>query len=279
MNSSRSHIETHLTRLCCQTIDVFEALRAQKNIISFQELTPYFEEIDELIKTVPADQSTEVLSCGDLLPLIPTMRSIRAGYEFAIENELANSLVENETRGDELAEAITDDYRGSAILGAALRTKIGDKRQSCLIVGSGPLPATALLFLSRFHLDVTCQDIVPASRLISERLFHAIETYAMPKHIVSDVLTWRDFSKYDLIFINGLVGGDAASEIRSSKLHIVDHIRANQGEHSFIMLRSGYGLARLYYPEVVAPVSGGASVTSFLPEELGRSAITCLEPL
>lgn len=264
--------EKHLQELCHQLINYTENLKtpSQGHI---DVLASIFDQINDLIKTTTVEDAPKILTSTLIMPLISPLRKIRAAYEFEIEKASAVAFLNNGIIGAELEENITNPYSNSAILNDIFTTRISQYCKSCLIVGSGPLPVTALLFLSHNQLDITCLDISYESNVISKQIFDAIKLYSSIKHITVDIKDFKDFSSYDLIFINGLVGNENGSSMKNNKSDIINHIITNKGQNSLMMLRSGYGLNQLFYPKIILPVEINEHVTTIHPSSLERSSI------
>jgi hypothetical protein len=273
-------VESDFYQLCLRVVDCDEALGTGPVLPcekKMETLASVFGEIEELVKTITMERSRQILSSNQISPLIPRIRALRAHYEFEQEKSEALNLLQAGLKGAELAERITAPYSGSAIFDSGLQAKIAQRCKSCLIVGSGPLPVTALLFLSCNTLDLTCLDISPESGEVSNRVFDAIGLYPSVHHVTADVQSWADFSPFDLIFINGLVGSVDGKEEKGNKFEIVNHITQNKGQDSLILLRSGYGLSQLFYPQITPSKDKNTNTTTIHPSHLGRSSIVYFE--
>lgn len=266
-------IEINLEKLC---LSIISSVNDISNIspTTINSLIPLFNEMNTLVKVTTIEDSLKLIATTSIATLSERVRLIRAAYELEIEKRHALKLLNEGISGANLAKIITIPYANSAIFDTIIQNEISQNCKSCLIVGSGPLPATALLFLGQHNISVTCLDISDESTLLSTRILDAISIYPEIRHITSDILDWRDFSSFDFIFINGLVGIKSGS---TNKCEIVDHVCRHKSKNCLLMLRIGYGLNQLYYPSVKLPLNIMERAKTIYPSSLERSGILYFE--
>jgi len=240
-------------------------------------LSGLFSELKLFIETIPNTAASTLLADPEIKRLIPSIRWLRAKYEIRVEKIQAHELLANNDLAAEINRIITMDFVGSSLFEPALSTWMKKSKRRCLVVGSGPLPTTALMLNKAYNLELTCLDRDQESCMISKEICQVVETEYSVQHIVADVYNWLDFSSYDIVFINGLVGVSKEVNGETEKNGILQHIRHNLTHNCLLIMRSGYGLARLFYPEVQPCANDDDFAEIIYPAKLGRSSIVLFD--
>jgi len=257
------------------------ATKLEKNTCCFDSvlmdnLDNLFSKLNQFIKTVPEDKAAAILADPSIKDCLPTVRWLRAEYEFEIEKIQALELLSSADPAAEIDRMITMDYAGSSIFDKSLSTKMGVSRRTCLVVGSGPLPTTALMLYNTYNLTIACLDLAGDSRHTSEKIFRAARMPYLVEHIVADIHNWTNFSSYDVVFINGLVGVSRDAHGETEKSNILEHLMHNIKHDCLLIMRSGYCLGQLFYPEIQPGVTVAETIR---PTKLGRSSIVLFDLL
>lgn len=241
------------------------------------DLEGVFSALDSLVRTVPPHLANDILTDPKILELVPKVRRLRAIYESRSEKAQALALLSKADPSDALQHMLKTEFAGSAVYDRSLADRIGPSRENCLVVGSGPLPTTALMLHDVSDLRITCLDVEEESCLVSRQVFGAAGFPYPVEHIVEDVADRTDFGGYDVIFINALVGVSREEDGSSGKAAILDHAVLNISHDCLLVVRSGYGLGQIFYPEVSRHGPAGLSGDVILPARLGRSALVLFE--
>ena len=244
---------------------------------SRRDLEGLFSALDSLVRTVPPHLANDILMDPEILELVPKVRGLRAIYESESEKTQALALLSRTDPAGALQHTLRTEFAGSALYDRSLPDRLGPSRENCLVVGSGPLPTTALMLHDVSGLRITCLDVEEESCLVSRQIFEAAGFPYPVEHIVEDVAARTDFSGYDVIFINALVGVSREDDGSSGKAAILDHVVLNITHDCLLVVRSGYGLGQIFYPEVSEHGPTGLSGDVILPARLGRSALVLFE--
>lgn len=248
------------------------------NPSTFSNLEVLFSKLDIFSREVSVENANLIVSDSEIKELIPTIRWMRAIYEYNVEKKRSiETLSHNNTKI--IIKRITAEYDGSSILETPFknilkaRTSHRESLLKCLVVGLGPLPITALMLQNTHNLEITCLDLSEDSCRLSENIFATIENIRFVNHIVSDIFHWTDFSPYDVIFVNGMVCSSTFGLRERDKLRILKHLEYNITHSCLIALRSGYALSQLFYPQIYPRMPNCPNYKMIPPSKLGRTSL------
>lgn len=123
---------------------------------------------------------------------------------------------------------------------------------SALIIGSGPLPLTAME-LQSYGVDVDHNDASPSALALCEDLLKALSISG--QHILGKGESVSLGKQYDLIVIAALAG-----ETQHDKQRIVSNVLPHLAADGRILVRSARGARSLLYPELNAQGFRGVSL-------------------
>lgn len=248
------------------------------NPSTFSDLGILFSKLDIFSREVSVENANLIVSDSEIKELIPTIRWMRAIYEYNFEKKRSiEALSQNNTKI--IIKRITAEFDGSSILATPFknilkaRTSHRESLLKCLVVGSGPLPITALMLQNTHNLEITCLDLSKDSCRLSENIFATIENIRFVNHIVSDIFHWTDFSPYDVIFVNGMVCSSSFGLRERDKLRILKHLECNITHSCLIALRCGYALSQLFYPQIDPRMPNCPNYKIISPSKLGRTSL------
>ncbi len=240
-----------------------------------------FSKMDIIASEISVNEANVILADLKISEMIPKIRQIRAIYEFEIEKkEALRVLLSPDSKSS--VNRIIDEYAGSSILDKSLqmliraRHKKKNSRLRCLIVGSGSLPITAIMLYVYHNLEISCLDISEDSCIMSSKIFSAIGIADSIKHITADIFVWKEFSKYDIVFINGMVCSADQFHDKREKFKIVEHLKCHINSECLLILRSGYALSQLFYPQINPSDIERMTAEEILPSKLGRTSLLLL---
>lgn len=124
---------------------------------------------------------------------------------------------------------------------------------SALIIGSGPLPLTAMQ-LQAYGISVDHNDASPSALALCEDLLDVLSIKG--EHILGMGESVALDKQYDLILIAALAG-----ETQSDKQSIINNVLPHVSDGGRILVRSARGARSLLYPELDASAFRGVQLT------------------
>ncbi|MFB5662437.1 nicotianamine synthase family protein [Alteribacillus sp. HJP-4] len=238
MLSTRKSLEEHITETYLQAYDTLneEEDLSPKNPIINQTLT-------HLVMTlsVPADEtiSRKVLTHPHIQKIRPQMLALLSEAESAMECYYAMHFLNTARSIDDLTHFIYwNNYKSLIAKEFSIGREIV-KPKRITMIGSGPLPITAILMAERWNIPVRCLDIDPFSHLLGKQLLSSLDCSAQLEHEQNDGAI-ADYEHDDLTFIASLV---------PDKEKIIRRIAQSNADGA-IAIRSAEGLHRLLYEPV-----------------------------
>jgi len=177
------------------------------------------------------------------------VRTISATTETELEKFWATIISDSKSPQETLVTfPYIDNYRELTRRELALTQQSGltlDTRHRALIIGSGPLPLSALEIHRQSgaavdHVDSSLQAIT-----LSSKVSNALEIQSRHLHGLGQTVTLTD--TYDLILIAALAGETAAE-----KQAIIDNVLPHLSSQGRIIVRSAQGSRELLYPAIAA---------------------------
>ncbi|NBD34539.1 MAG: DUF433 domain-containing protein [Chloroflexi bacterium] len=117
--------------------------------------------------------------------------------------------------------------------------------EQALMIGSGPLPMTALLLAQHFSLSVDCVDVNPEACALSREVIQALGLTQRVRVLQSDICDFTALAPYDVIFWAALAGINEEEKARIAR-HLSRTLRTGQ----MIVVRSSRGVKKLIYAPV-----------------------------
>jgi uncharacterized protein (DUF433 family) len=117
--------------------------------------------------------------------------------------------------------------------------------EQALMIGSGPLPMTAILLAQRFNLSVDCIDVNPEACALSREVIQALSLTQRVCVLQSDICDFTALAPYDVIFWAALAGINEEEKARIAR-HLSHTMRPGQ----MTVVRSARGVKRLIYAPV-----------------------------
>ncbi len=229
----------------------------------FDDVEPVYSELDELIRYAPVDLHQIVLSDERVRALAPANHRVRAAYERDKELIQARNLVQ---AGDGRARLRrTIEHETYWALGEELRSAIDGSRR-ILVVGSGPLPLTALCIGSALDVRVTCVERDAECHELGRQLIALSGLEEKFESINADILELTEFDGYDAVVGVVLLGVSTGGQQGSTKATIARHIIDHMSPGMRMVLRDPHGLGKLLYPSVDLDPSAGVDVTRHVPK-------------
>jgi nicotianamine synthase len=229
----------------------------------FDDIEPVYGELDELIRYATTELHESVLSDERVRALAPANHRVRAAYERDKELIQARNLVR---AGDGRARLQrTIEHETYWALGEELRSALDGSRR-IMVVGSGPLPLTALCIGSTLDVGVTCVERDAECHDLGRQLIAMSGLEERFESINADILDLTEFEGYDAIVGVVLLGVSTGGQQESTKATIAHHIIDRMSPGMRMVLRDPHGLGKLLYPSVDLAPSNHVDVTRHVPK-------------
>ncbi len=229
----------------------------------FDDIEPVYGELDELIRYATVDLHESVLSDESVRTLAPANHRVRAAYERDKELIQARNLLQARDGRARLQRTI--EHETYWALGEELRGAIDGSRR-ILVVGSGPLPLTALCIGSTLDVRVTCVERDAECHDLGRQLIALSGLEQRFESINADILDLTEFDGYDAIVGVVLLGVSTTGQQESTKATIAHHIIDQMSPGMRMVLRDPHGLGKLLYPSVDLAPSNHVDVTRHVPK-------------
>jgi nicotianamine synthase len=238
------------------------ALKVNGTSYWFDDIEPVYGELDELIRYATAELHESVLSDERVRVLAPANHRLRAAYERDKELIQARNLLQACDGRARLMRTIEQETYWA--LGEELRNAIHGSRH-ILVVGSGPLPLTALCIGSTLDVRVTCVERDAECHDLGRQLIALSGLDERFESINADILELTEFDGYDAIVGVVLLGVSTGDQQESTKATIAHHIVDRMSPGVRMVLRDPHGLGKLLYPSVNLAPSADVDVTRHVP--------------
>lgn len=228
----------------------------------FDDIEPVYSELDELIRYATAQLHESILSDDRVRALAPANHRVRAAYERDKELIQARNLVQAADGRARLQRTI--EHETYWALGQELRDAIDGSRR-IMVVGSGPLPLTALCIGATLDVRVTCVERDAECHDLARQLITMSGLDEKFESINADILDLTEFDGYDAIVGVVLLGVSTDGQQESTKATIAHHIIERMSPGMRMVLRDPHGLGKLLYPSVDLASSAQVDVTRHVP--------------
>jgi predicted O-methyltransferase YrrM len=239
------------------------------------ELTRCFEEIDVVISGTSENDVASIM----LDPVIQDHRDLvqrlRAYHECVNECRLAESILVTEDPRKMIDDYMALTYPLTAIHTTEFRDSVRDDL-SCLLIGCGAVPSTALLLLDHTDMALTCVDRVAESCALGQRILEASGRRST-RFLNADAMDLFDLREWDVIFVSALAGMTWEAQDMNTRDALVEHLIRNSRHDALIIFRSAYALGNLIYPSVRLNQLRGYRAKAIRAPDLGRSSLAIFQ--
>ncbi|KAG2411499.1 hypothetical protein HFD88_009054 [Aspergillus terreus] len=222
-----------------------------------KEVMPVFQKLYRVIAHTTVDPKTEHLILNDarIKKITPHLRRIFSDCECVFEEVWAAKVIAASSveEGNRALHSLPLLYLYDFLIAMewnAARTVLRQCPQKIAILGSGPLPLTAIRIRElvqqegqavSFHLVERYSSRVRQSEQVLEKLGLADRT----THRIADAADQFDLREYDAVYFAALVGS-TRGEKESLLLGVVSRMRKG----AILITRSTYSLKQLAYPAI-----------------------------
>lgn len=260
------------SRLCCEARLVADALGAYEVLKQATDLSPNNPAVCEALSGFVADiliglqlgaRPAKVLGHPQVRRRLPELREMLAASECQMERYWAQRISTAADANSELQRfPYLDNYKALTEAEAELiDVTCADRVRRVVVIGSGPLPLTAIYLANKVGVEVLCVD---SDELATQRAQRVIRSLGYDDRLTTVTSRGEDFRFMpgDLVFMAALTQNKGA---------VADLARRRGAE--LIVVRDAEGLVQLLYEPIRDDSFGQSPVV-----ELGRTSL-CAERL
>jgi len=211
----------------------------------YRLVEPIYAELDAHVRGGTGDLCDRVFGDTLIQDIEARLHRLRACYELDKEILEAKAILDGANPGEALTRmtarqsywTLTPDVR---------RVLAGCRNVA--VIGSGPLPLTALAVAEDLGCRVTCIERDPSAFDLGTRLIAMTRHRDLIETVCADVDDMAVMTDFDAVFASVLLGVSVDAVDHSGKSEIVSRLMARAGAGTPLILRDPYGLGRLFYP-------------------------------
>jgi|GEM_PF-3626327 len=156
-----------------------------------------------------------------------------------------------------------------------------DGCDSIAVVGSGPLPLTALSILREKDIQVTCFERDPFAFEVGQKVIGLSGIADQVQCVEVDALNLQDYSAFDAVIAAVLVGVDMEDTTHHIRGKVAEHLTIGMRLGARFIVREPHGLGLLFHPPLGLEPSSYFDYRIHLPtkapNEPYRSAVAVLQ--
>ena len=248
---SRSYLSSDSAKTAYQTVSPW-----------YQILEPIYAELEGLMQQADNDDTARILADDRIESQLEHLHQIRAAYEFDKEIDAAKSILSLEDPAQHLAD-IMDHQSYWILTEPVLKALKGAKNVA--VIGSGPLPLTALGVAEKTDAAVTCFEIdKDAFDLGNEIIAHSLQKQRIT--CLNQLAEGGEvFEKFDAVISAVLLGVDLDSPNHIPKSETLNAFLSAVPENAPVILRDPFRLGNLFYPAAQTDQLSNVDVKRFDP--------------
>jgi nicotianamine synthase len=243
--ASRDHIADRLLALLRQLEQMDEAggLEPRDTVDrTFGELVAL------LCAPIPEQEALGVLTDPRVAAAAPVLRDLCATGEFRLERAWARRIAAAAAAERELERF---PYRrnyaelSAMELHAAAGVSVGVEPSRACVLGSGPLPMTALLIARALGIPVDAIDLDTEATALADAVLARVTGGDLVRPLRADATSFPDLDRCDLVVLAALVGLDG-----TAKRHVIRAVSERMRPGAMLIVRGSHRLRELLYPPV-----------------------------
>jgi len=220
---------------------------ADPNVISpwFRVVEPVYAELDGHIRGVKGDLCDRVFDDPQIRDIETRLHRLRACYELDKEILEATAILDGADPGAALARMTKQQSYWT--LTPDVREALVDCR-NVAVIGSGPLPLTALAVASELGCQVTCIERDPLAFDLGTRLIDMTDQRELIETVCADVDDMSVMTSFDAVLGSVLLGVSVDDSNHAPKHDVVNRMMSRADPNTLLVLRDPFALGRLFYP-------------------------------
>ena len=228
----------------------------------YQILEPIYAELEGLMQQADNDDTVRILADNRIVSQLEHLHQIRAAYEFDKEIDAAKSILGLDDPTQHLAD-IMDHQSYWILTEPVLEALKGAKNVA--VIGSGPLPLTALSVAEKTDAAVTCFETAKdAFDLGNDIIAHSPQRQKIT--CLNQLAKGGEiFKKFDAVISAVLLGVDLDSPNHIPKSETLNAFLTAVPENAPVILRDPFRLGSLFYPAAQTDQLTNVEVNRFDP--------------
>lgn len=227
-------------RDCSKIEELYSQITSLTNLQPSKEVNSLFS---ELVSLAISDSKKHLLSPKKQSHL----RQICALSEFELEKYWAKRIIDDTNPKQMLLNfPYYKNYQDLTKLEYfSIRGCSNHEVHHYLFVGGGPLPMTAIILALEYGAMVTILDYDSEACQMSRKMISGLGLDRQINIIYQDGSTYKDYNKFEVIFVAALAGID-----KNVKLRILKQISEYSRKNTHVLARSAWGNRKILYRPV-----------------------------
>ena len=248
---SRSYLSSGSTKTPYQTVSPW-----------YQILEPIYAELESLMQQADNADTARILTDARIKTQLELLHQIRAAYEFDKEIDAARSILDLEDPAQHLADII--DHQSYWILTEPVLNALKPTK-NVAVIGSGPLPLTALAVAEQTGATVTCFELdKEAFELGNQIIAHSPQKQTIT--CLNQLAEGGEvFERFDAVISAVLLGVDLDSPNHIPKSQTLNGFLSAVPNNAPVILRDPFRLGCLFYPAAETDQLAKVEVSRFDP--------------
>lgn len=228
----------------------------------YQILEPIYAELEGLMQQADNDDTARILADNRIVSQLEHLHQIRAAYEFDKEIDAAKSILGLEDPTQHLAD-IMDHQSYWILTEPVLKALKGAKNVA--VIGSGPLPLTALGVAEQTDAKVTCFELDKGAFDLGNDII-ALSPQKQNITCLNQLAEGGEvFEKFDAVISAVLLGVDLDSPNHIPKSETLNGFLDAVPDNAPVILRDPFRLGSLFYPAAQTDQLSNIDVNRFDP--------------
>lgn len=232
-------------------------------------LTVKFDELSKLTSSLSVSETEVLLVNREISQLVKSVYHLRAEYEYYHEQACAVDLLSDLQSTKKIRQYTSRWYPSTSLHSERFRA-VSEKSHHCLVVGCGAIPSTIMLVGENTPLKITGIDRCSKSVQLAHRVLSVWGRQPITLHAI-DVFSMTDFSQWDCIFLNALVGVS-----RDSKRVLLQHLFEYCEKDTLLFVRTPHLVNRWLYASLDLSNADDHILEYISPPLVDRSGLTIL---
>ena len=228
----------------------------------YQILEPIYGEIESLIQYADNDDTARILADDRIKNQLEHLHQIRAAYEFDKEIDAAKSILNLEDPAQHLADIM--DHQSYWILTEPV-LKALKSAKNVAVIGSGPLPLTALGVAEKTDAAVTCFEVDKDGFDLGNKIIDLSPEKQKITCLNQLAEGGEVFEKFDAVISAVLLGVDLDSPNHIPKSETLNAFLTAVPGNTPVILRDPFRLGCLFYPAAQTDQLSNVDVNRFDP--------------
>lgn len=228
----------------------------------YQILEPIYTELEGLMQQADNEDTARILADDQIKSQLEYLHQIRAAYEFDKEIDAAKALLGLEDPAQNLADII--DHQSYWILTEPV-LKALKPAKNVAVIGSGPLPLTALAVAEQTDANVTCFELDKDAFDLGNQII----SLSPQKENITCLNQLAEggevFEKFDAVISAVLLGVDLDSPNHIPKSETLNAFLSAVPNNAPVILRDPFRLGALFYPTAETDQLSKIDVNRFDP--------------